>query len=273
MSWREKRMVGFDLETTSPEPEEARIVTATLALVGAGLPTEIERYEMNPGVPIPAGATEIHGITDEMAAGWPSAAEVVPVMVARLREFARDYPLVGFNIRYDLTVTDRECRRYGVRPLGSKGLHAIDPLVIDKFTDRYRKGSRKLDAVCARYGAVLEDAHDSDSDAVAACRCAWVLGSKGRVIRREANWHEAQEAAQLRQWWKAVRGDLELLHDAQRQWARMQAESLRQHFLKLANERAQAGDDLNAEELYVKAEGVELEWPLVPFTETTPVKV
>jgi DNA polymerase-3 subunit epsilon len=44
-------------------------------------------------------------------------------------------------------------------------LLVVDPLVIDKWLDRYRKGSRKLEAICAHYGAVLDEAHDADFDA------------------------------------------------------------------------------------------------------------
>jgi DNA polymerase-3 subunit epsilon len=49
----------------------------------------------------------------------------------------------------------------------------IDPLVIDRRFDRYRRGSRKLDAMCAHYGVALDGAHDAGHDAVAAARLAW----------------------------------------------------------------------------------------------------
>lgn len=266
MSWPEQRMVGFDLETTAPEPEEARIVTATIAYVGGDEAVETRGWVVNPGVEIPAEATAIHGVTNEFVElNGMDARSAVMEIAEELRRVVADYPLVIFNARYDLTVLDRELRRYGWRGLGNKGLTVIDPLVIDKHLDRYRKGSRKLVDMCSRYGARLDAAHESESDAIAACRCAWVLGTKGRVIRREANHWEAQEAAQLRAEWAAVRADLDMLHEAQRRWARGQAVSIRQHFEKLALERLRELDEAEHDALVLKARGVQEQWPMVPF--------
>lgn len=60
------------------------------------------------------------------------------------------------NARYDLSLLDRECRRYAVESiselLGDAPAPVIDPLVIDKHVDKYRKGKRALHALCAHYG-------------------------------------------------------------------------------------------------------------------------
>lgn len=52
----------------------------------------------------------------------------------------------------------------------------IDPLVLDKHADPYRKGRRTLQALCAHYGVALEEAHDAAADAAAAARTARRLG-------------------------------------------------------------------------------------------------
>lgn len=257
MTWFEGRMVGFDLETTGTDPEEARIVTAAIAECGGGFPTQAETWLADPGVEIPDEAAEVHGITTEKAqAEGEAAVEVVRKVIARL-QFPRQVgrPLVIFNARYDLTVLDREARRLGLDPLPMDGLYVVDPLVIDKHLDRYRKGSRKLDAICAHYGATLDQAHAADSDAVAACRGAWVVGAKGRIVRKAWNAGMERERAELTAEWEAVRYDLRLLHEAQVRWAHDQAVGLAEYF-------REQGPDAKGD-----ADGVRTEWPLVPAGE------
>jgi DNA polymerase III epsilon subunit-like protein len=139
------------------------------------------------------------------------------------------------NARYDLTVLDRECRRHGVETLLDRYVDdviwpVIDPFVIDKAVDRYRKGSRTLAALCDHYRVSLDGAHDSAADAIAAARVAWRLGAT------------RPELAAM---------DVEALHHKQIEWARQQAESLADYF------RRTPGKEM-------WADGVRTEWPLIP---------
>lgn len=43
MTWHTGRLAAFDLETTSPNPDDARIVTACVAFVGGGLGTQTRK--------------------------------------------------------------------------------------------------------------------------------------------------------------------------------------------------------------------------------------
>lgn len=212
-------MLALDLETTSPDPEEARIVQAALVFVGGGMGTHAATMLCDPGIPIPAEATAVHGITTERAQAEGETPAVVARVLAEAITDAADagMPLVVFNARYDLTVADRECARHGIGPfvVGS----VVDPFVIDKQLDRYRRGSRKLDAMCDHYGAILGGAHDASHDALAAARLAWCIGARGKVVRRVRNAEEGREKAALVREWEAVRGDLGALFDAQRRWA------------------------------------------------------
>jgi len=251
-AWHDGPLVAFDLETTSPNPEEARIVTAALAVCGMGLETDTRTWLADPGIEIPDEAAAIHGITTEKAKadGLP-AAEVVRDVVTQLAvALAYGPPLIIFNARYDLTVLDRECRRYGVPPLQERqfDLRVIDPLVIDKHLHRYRKGSRKLDAQATHYGATLDGAHDASFDALCAARVAWCIGKRGEVIRRVRGRDEAVEKARLTKEWETVRHDLDRLHAAQVRWAAAQAASLEDYF-------RQQG----------KPERVERDWPVIPY--------
>lgn len=171
--WADGPMLAYDCESTWVDVETARIVTACAAVVGDG-DTRADTWLANPGVDIPAEATAIHGVTTAHAREHGQhAAEVTAGIAASLAEaWAAGFPVVGFNICYDLTVLDRELRRHHGRPL-TVGGPVIDPLVIDRRFDRYRRGPRKLDAMCAHYGVPLDGAHDARHDAVAAARLAW----------------------------------------------------------------------------------------------------
>lgn len=254
--WWKGRLVGFDIESTSAEVETARIVTAAIVVAGGGLATETLTLLANPGVDIEPGATEVHGITNERArAEGQAAAEVVAAILSTLAPYLEaGAPLCAFSARFDLTILDREARRHGLVPLQDRApLRVVDGLVIDKHLDRFRRGSRKLDAICEHHGVILDDAHEASADALAAARLAWCLGARGEVVRRVRGRRDAIELAALRREWEAVRDDLERLHGAQREWAFEQATSLREYFAG----RGQAED----------AASVRTDWPIVPLPE------
>jgi DNA polymerase-3 subunit epsilon len=169
----------FDLETTGIDTETSRIVSAYVGVVDAeGQPKGVS-WLADPGVEIPAGASAVHGITTERAQseGRP-AAEVVAEIVAVIRALLdQEVPLVVYNAAYDLTLLNRECLRYGIRPL-TDPTPVVDPLVIDRAMDRYRKGKRTLEAAAEFYGVELMDAHDAEADAVAAGRVAQAIARK-----------------------------------------------------------------------------------------------
>jgi DNA polymerase-3 subunit epsilon len=249
VTWHDGRLVAFDLETTSPKPEEARIVTAAIAVCGGGQATECLTWLADPGVPIPDEAAEIHGVTTEQAqAEGRPVAEVIAEVIERLTlGCAQGWPLVIFNGRYDLTVLDREARRHGIPTLSDRQVDVlvIDPLVIDKHLHRYRKGSRKLDAQAAHYGATLDNAHDAAADALAAARVAWCIGKRGEVIRRVRGRSEAIELASLKREWEAVRHDLRALHAAQVRWALAERDRFAQY--KRSVGEAEEADRIAAE--------------------------
>ncbi|MGH2899874.1 MAG: exonuclease domain-containing protein, partial [Solirubrobacteraceae bacterium] len=230
--WWRGRLVGFDLETTSPLPEEARIVSASIALCGGGEPTELRSWLVDPGVEIPAEATAVHGISTERARAEGRPAPEAIEEICRALIAAPAGPLVIFNARYDLTVLDRMLRRLGLGAVSDFGRWVVDPAVIDKWLDRYRKSyprgvtpeqaaergipsSRTLGGMCRHYGAELDQAHDAGADAVAAARLAFVIAARGQVVRRVRNAEEGRERAMLRKRWDAVKDDLQLLHALQ----------------------------------------------------------
>ncbi len=174
------RLAVFDLETTGIDVETSRVVTANVSVIDAeGVPVSRRDWLANPGIDIPEQATAVHGVTTARAiADGRDAAEVVGEIIAALREIlASGLPVVIFNAPYDLTLLDREARRYGISPL-SGPMPIIDPLVIDKAVDKYRKGKRTLTATAEFYGVELLDAHDAGADAIAAGRVAQAVALK-----------------------------------------------------------------------------------------------
>ena len=210
MSTWSDHLAVFDLETTGIDVESCRIVSATVAVLDAS-GTAVERIDwlVDPGVEIPAGATNVHGITTEHAVQHGRVAtEAVAEIVAALRGHLADgLPIVAYNAPYDLTLLDREAARYGIAPLVSPS-PVVDPLVIDKAVDKYRKGKRTLEVTSAFYGVSLDDAHDAGADAIAAGRVAQAIHRAHRV---------------------ALPATLDEMHALQVTWYRQQAESFQEY--------------------------------------------
>lgn len=64
---------------------------------------------IDPGVPIPAVSSAIHGITDEMVAG----ARAFPEVYADFQRLATNRVIIGHNVPFDLTIIRQECERHG----------------------------------------------------------------------------------------------------------------------------------------------------------------
>lgn len=203
MRWHEQLGV-FDLETTGIDVETARIVTAHVGLIDAdGAQLARRDWLVDPGVEIPAAAAAVHGVDTlraraEGAPAGPAVAEIVSELRSLL---VGGIPVVAYNAPYDFTVLNREATRHGVLPLASPS-PIVDPLVIDRAVDRFRRGKRTLAVTCDYYGVTLDDAHDSGADALAA----------GRVAQALAKAYEAELAVEA-----------EHLHALQVGWSRDQA--------------------------------------------------
>ena len=167
----------FDLETTGVDTETARIVSAHVGVLD-GVGDVVERLDwlVDPGVEIPAQATAVHGITTHraQAEGRPAPAAVGEIVAALRTLLNRGIPIVAYNAPYDLTLLNREARRHGIAPL-SEPAPIVDPLVIDKAVDKYRRGKRTLEVTAGFYGVSLVGAHDAGADAIAAGRVAQAI--------------------------------------------------------------------------------------------------
>jgi DNA polymerase-3 subunit epsilon len=213
-------MCVFDLETTAADPEEARIVTACVALIGGGMDTTVHEWLVDPGVDIPAEATAVHGITTDRARedGMSPVDAVREIAEELCRAWSAGVPVVAFNAAYDLTVLDRECRRHDVSCGFPVAGPVIDPYVIDREVDKYRRGKRTLTAMCEHYRVTLGDAHNAAADAVAAGRVAWAIAQRypqvagmslAELHEAQVGWHRERQtdfAAYLRRTGKPTDG-------------------------------------------------------------------
>ncbi|GAB2946688.1 3'-5' exonuclease [Streptomyces pseudoechinosporeus] len=207
--WYEGPLAAFDTETTGVNVETDRIVSAAVVVQDAsGGRPRVSRWLVNPGVPVPEGATAVHGLTEDHLqrnGRWPS-----PVMDEIVRELAEQSaagrPLVVMNAPFDLTLLDRELRRHRASSLHhwfeTVPLRVLDPRVLDKHLDRYRKGRRTLTDLCAHYDVELTGAHDAAADALAAMDVVRAVGrrfaarlerlSPAELHTLQAVWHAAQ---------------------------------------------------------------------------------
>ncbi|MGJ0182873.1 3'-5' exonuclease [Corynebacterium glyciniphilum] len=186
-------LLSFDLETTGTDPLTARIVTSALISINGRQRDDLEMLA-DPGIPIPEGAAKVHGISTEYARehGRPHD-EVLAETIERIRAGWRDgATLIVYNAAYDLTVLR------SLDPTFTVDGPVVDPLVIDKAKDPYRKGKRQLEPVCAHWGVTLDNAHEATADALAAARVAWKLAraypelsevSADELMLNQATWH------------------------------------------------------------------------------------
>jgi DNA polymerase III epsilon subunit family exonuclease len=159
-----------DIETTGLDIEADRIVQIAVVQIDAGEIAEQWTSLVNPGAPIPAAASEIHGITDERVADAPAFAAVAGE-IARL---CQGRTLCGYNAaHFDVPFIRQELLRAG-RRVGHRV--PVYPMVWLKHCERNDyvrgKGRHKLAVACERWGVVFDG---PQHDALADCRATWRL--------------------------------------------------------------------------------------------------
>lgn len=152
----QRPLAFFDLETTGIKIGRDRIVQIGIVrLLVDGTRTSYQTL-VNPGIPIPAEATAVHGITDADVADAPAledvAREVLDALVG--------CDLAGFNcLRFDIPFLAEELHRVG-RDWDSSTLRVVDVQRI-----YHKMEPRNLGAALKYYcGREHEGAHDALAD-------------------------------------------------------------------------------------------------------------
>jgi DNA polymerase-3 subunit epsilon len=138
-------IVVFDTETTGLELRQGD----TLVSIGAcriinGRLLAQEAYDqlINPGRPIPAQSTRIHGLSDGDVADAPPAAVVLP----QFRDFVGHAVLVAHNAAFDLLAINQHAQTAGV----SFEMPVLDTLLLSRALDPTMEG-HSLDALAERF--------------------------------------------------------------------------------------------------------------------------
>lgn len=203
----------FDTETTGVDVETARVVTAAVAVLDAsGSVVERHDWVIDPLIEIPEAAAAVHGITTEIAraTGVQPAVGIEQILAVLTTIFDRGMAVTAYNAPYDFTILAREASRYGLAAIDAPQ-PVIDPLVLDKQLDRYRRGKRTLTATIEHYDIQMGQAHDAGEDAIAA----------GRLAQKLAERYAAE-----------LPDDVTELHQLQQQWAAAQAASFQEWMRK-----------------------------------------
>lgn len=142
---------------------------------------------IQPGRPIPADATLVHGISDAMVATAPLPAEVM----AELRRRCGDLTLVFHNVSFDLPFLIAELRRAGQPAL-------LNPIVDTLGLARglAGAGSNSLGALAERFGLPLEPRHRALGDALTTARLFRALAVRWEHERRVTSLAELAAVSQ-----------------------------------------------------------------------------
>jgi len=152
----EKPIVFFDLETTGVDVENDRIVEIAILKVFPDGSKENKTKLINPTIPIPAGASEVHGITDEEVKDKSTFKQVAKSIF----EYIEGCDLCGFNSnKFDVPLLFNEFVRAGIY-LDYSSINLIDVGNIFKINEQ-----RTLSAGYKFYcGKDLDDAHSAEVD-------------------------------------------------------------------------------------------------------------
>ena len=181
LPWHRGPLASYDCETSGLNVHEDRIVTAALIRANGKTLRWISDAD---GMEVPTDASDIHGYTTDVirAHGQPAKQVVEQIAAAIASEMCAGAALVVMNAPFDLPMLDAECGRHGVPTvadrMGRPIAPVIDPLVLDRAADRYRRGRRNLEALAAHYEVPLVGAHQADADAMAALGVARAIAER-----------------------------------------------------------------------------------------------
>lgn len=200
MNWIELPIANLDTETTGTTPTD-RVVDIAVLIIRNGQPIAKWQRLVNPGMPIPTEASEIHKITDEKVEGLAG----IDIVWPELDSLTRDAYIAAYNAPFDKAILDNEAKRHNRLPINALNDVWLDPLVWARHIDKYEKGKRLVD-VAKRRNIPTDGAHGAMADALMTARVMWALrnqvpGNLGELLE----WQEACRAEQEAEYaaWRA----------------------------------------------------------------------
>lgn len=152
-------LITFDLESTGVDTENDRIVQIAAIKEYPNGVIEEKNVFVNPEIPIPTEASDIHGITNEMVKDAP----IFKQLAVGICNWFKDCDISGFNSdSYDVNLMVAEMERAGVSNFLNWEYNLLD--VMKLYRNLY---PNTLSAIYERLtGEPLENAHDAMSDLI-----------------------------------------------------------------------------------------------------------
>ena len=154
-----KPLAFIDLETTGVNLATDRIVEIAIVKIMPDRSQVVKHKRLNPTIPIPKSASDIHGITDEMVHAEPTFKDVAN----ELKQFIDNADLSGYNSnRFDIPLLMEEFLRAGLQ------IDMTDRRMVDVQQIFHMMEKRTLSAAYQFYcNKTLEGAHSAEVDATA----------------------------------------------------------------------------------------------------------
>lgn len=123
---------------------------------------------------IPANIFQLTGLSDKEV---KQKGIDLHTALTKLEDFVGDMPIIGYNLRFDLSFLEQAHRAQNITPLNNKTVDLL-PIIKHKelFLDNYH-----LHTVLDKYGIENENPHNSLSDATATAKLAIKLIQKGYI--------------------------------------------------------------------------------------------
>ena len=155
----ERPLVVFDIESTGIMPQRDRIVEIAVLKVFPDGRTQNTVRRLNPEMPIPPGATAVHGITDDDVKECP----VFSLIAEKLFNYIDGCDLCGYNITgFDIPMLEAQFKRAGFE------FKVDDRKVVDVYNIFCKLYPRTLSAAYEFFcGKELEGAHGAAADTAA----------------------------------------------------------------------------------------------------------
>lgn len=149
----------IDLETTGINVSTDRVVELAIVKIMPDGSKQIKRKLVNPEMPIPPAATEVHGISDAMVQQAPTFKQIAN----EVKQFMEGADLAGYNSnRFDIPMLNEEFLRVGI----SVNFESRKLLDVQKVFHMMEQ--RTLSAAYKFYcNKNLDDAHSAEADATA----------------------------------------------------------------------------------------------------------
>ena len=154
-----KPICFFDLETTGVNVSLDRIVEISILKIFPNGNKESKTWLVNPGVPIPSEASNIHGITNDIVKNEP----LFKMIASDIKSMINNCDLAGFNSnKFDIPLLAEELLRSEID-------FSLDNVsTIDVQNIFHKMEQRTLSAAYQFYcGKSLDNAHSSKADTLA----------------------------------------------------------------------------------------------------------